>query len=143
MLPQVRNEATAVMTRDYLSAALDEYERRSGLPHPMTERTLTLFWVRVPNQATAELLAARIEAPSRFSSPPLIMETPSSGVAVFVEGYRDLIWVMRWLLVSAVLATMALLGANTVSINVRERDTEVGVLKVLGYNPLHVATLVI
>lgn len=143
LFPPGRWEPTAVINRDCLNAAMDDYERRTGQRHPMTERTLTLFWVRAPNHATAELLAARVEDPSRFATPPLLMETPSSGVAVFVEGYRDLIWVMRWLLVSAVLATMALLGANTVSISVRERDTEVGVLKVLGYRPLHVATLVV
>jgi putative ABC transport system permease protein len=109
----------------------------------MAQRTLTLFWVRVPNRASAELLASRVEDPGRFSAPQLLMETPSSGIAMFVEGYRDLIWAMRWLLVPAVLLTMVLLGANTVSINVRERDTEVGVLKALGFTPLHVATLIV
>jgi putative ABC transport system permease protein len=143
LFPRGRYEPTAVINQDYLNAALDDYERRTGFKHPMTERTLTLFWVRLPDRAAAELLASRIEDPARFSTPALVVETPSSGVAMFVEGYRDLIWVMRWPLVSAILATMALLGANTVSINVRERDTEVGVLKVLGYKPLHVAMLVV
>jgi putative ABC transport system permease protein len=143
VFPPGRWEPTAVINRDYLNAALDEFERRSGVRHPMTERTLSLFWVRVPDRAAAEMLAARVLDPGRFSTPPLIMETPSSGVAVFVEGYRDLIWAMRWLLVPAVLVTMALLGANTVRISVRERDAEVGVLKVLGYTPRHVAALVV
>jgi putative ABC transport system permease protein len=143
LFPPGRYEPSAVIDRDYLNAALDRYERDKGIKHPMAQRTLTLFWVRVPNRASAELLASRIEDPSRFSAPQLLMETPSSGIAVFVEGYRDLIWAMRWLLVPAVLLTMVLLGANTVSINVRERDTEVGVLKALGFTPLHVATLVI
>src|SRR5262249_19295721 len=115
LFPPGRYEPTAVIHRDYLNAALDQYARRCGVRHPMAERTLALFWVRVPNRAAAELLASRVQDPARFSAPPLIMETPSSGIAVFVEGYRDLIWAMRWLLVSAVLLTMVLIGANTVS----------------------------
>jgi putative ABC transport system permease protein len=136
-------EPTAVFNRDYLNAALSDFERRTGKRHPMAHRTLTLFWVRLPNREAADMLSARIEDRARFSAPPLVMEVPSSGVAVFVDGYRDLIWALRWLFVPAVLLGMSLLAATTVSINVRERDTEMAVLKALGYTPFHVAALVI
>lgn len=143
LFPPGRYEPTAVMNRDYLNQALSDSERRTGVPHPMLQRTLSLFWVRVPNHEAAEALAARVEDPARFASPPLTMETPASGIAMYVEGYRDLIWTLRWLLVPAALLSMALLAATTISITTRERSTEVGVLKVLGYAPSTIAVLIL
>ena len=58
-------------------------------------------------------------------------ETLSSGVATFLDGYKDLLFGMRWLLVPAILVTMALVIANSISISVRERRVEMAVLKVL------------
>jgi putative ABC transport system permease protein len=143
VFPPGRYEPTAVIHRDYLNASLSAFELRTGRRHPMAQRTLSLFWVRLPNREAADALSARVEDPAKFSSPALVMEVPSAGVGVFVDGYRDLIWALRWLFVPAVLVGMALLTATTVSINVRERDTEMAVLKALGYTPLHVAALVI
>ena len=50
---------------------------------------------------------------------------------------------MRWLLVPAILATMALVIANAISISVRERRTEMAVLKVLGFAPRQIMMLVL
>jgi putative ABC transport system permease protein len=143
LFPPGRYERNAAMDRDYLNNALSDFERRTGEKHPMLKRTLNLFWVRVPSHEAAEALAARIEDPARFADPPLTMETLSSGITMYVESYGDLIWTLRWLLVPAALVSMALLAANTVSINTRERATEVAVLKVLGYPPSAVAAIII
>ena len=70
-------------------------------------------------------------------------ETASSGIAKFLDAYRDLLFGMRWLLVPAILVTMALVIANAISISVRERRTEMAVLKVLGFAPNQIMMLVL
>src|SRR5439155_413439 len=64
-------------------------------------------------------------------------------IASFLDAYRDLLWGMRWLLVPAILVTLALVIANAISISVRERRTEMAVLKVLGFTPNHILILVL
>ena len=78
-----------------------------------------------------------------FTSPAVKVETASSGVASFLDAYRDLLWGMRWLLVPAILVTMAMVISNAISISVRERRTEMAVLKVLGYGPNQILALVL
>ena len=60
-----------------------------------------------------------------------------------LEGYSDIIWGMQWLLSPAILVTLALVIANGIGISVRERHKEMAVLKVLGYRPWHILTLVL
>ncbi len=143
LFPPKQYALNAAMSRDYLNNALSEYERRCGRKHVMVKRTLSLFWVRLPSREAAQMLAARIADPARFSSPALTMETLSSAITLYAQGYSDLIWTLRWLLVPAALVSMSLLAANTVSINTEERATEVGLLKVLGYRPFVIAALII
>jgi putative ABC transport system permease protein len=70
-------------------------------------------------------------------------ETASSGVAAFIEPYRDMIWGMRYLLAPAILVTLSLVISNSISISVRERRTELAVLKVLGFRPNQILFLVL
>jgi putative ABC transport system permease protein len=63
-------------------------------------------------------------------------------VATFLEAYRDLVWGMRWLLAPAILITLSLVISNAISISVRERQTELAVLKVLGFRPWQILVLV-
>ena len=58
-------------------------------------------------------------------------QTLSSALGSVRDVYRDLIWGLRWLLSPAILATMTLVLSNAVSISIRERRTEIAVLKVL------------
>src|SRR5262249_2105674 len=88
-------------------------------------------------------IAEQVTSSGLFNNPPVKVETASSGVASFLEAYRDLLWGMRWLLAPAILATMALVIANAISISVRERRTEMAVLKVLGFTPGQVMGLVL
>jgi putative ABC transport system permease protein len=64
-------------------------------------------------------------------------------MAAFLDAYKDLLWGMRWMLVPIILATMALVIANAISISVRERRTEMAVLKVLGFTPDQILLLVL
>ena len=60
-----------------------------------------------------------------------------------MEAYRDLIWGMRWLLSPAILFTLSLVISNSISISVRERRLEMAVLKVLGFQPWQILTLIL
>ncbi len=145
--PAGRYGQSAVMNRDYLNDALDDYNRRAaqaGKPkHPLSDKSLNLVWLKVPDTDMFRRLADQIESSSLYTNPAVKCETASSGVASFLDAYRDLIWGMRWLLVPAILVTMSLVIANAISISVRERRTEMAVLKVLGYSPGQVMGLVL
>src|SRR5262249_44907973 len=75
--------------------------------------------------------------------PEVKCETASSGVASFLDSFRDLFWYIKYPLVLAILFTMTLVLANAISISVRERRGEMAVLKVLGFRPGQVLGLVL
>ncbi len=142
--PDGRYNQSAVMHRDYLNDALDVYKREHrGTPHPMAQKSLNLVWLKVPDTEAYRRVADQIEHSSLYTNPAVKCETASSGVASFLDAYRDLLWGMRWMLVPAILATMALVIANAISISVRERRTEMAVLKVLGFGPNQILALVL
>jgi putative ABC transport system permease protein len=142
--PGDRYNQSAVMSREYLNDAMDAYKRdHKGTPHPMADKTLNLVWLRVPDSTAFRRMADQITSSSLYTSPAVKCETASSGISSFLDAYRDLLWGMRWLLVPAILCTMALVISNAISISVRERRTEMAVLKVLGYSPNQILALVL
>ncbi|MER3439877.1 MAG: ABC transporter permease [Gemmataceae bacterium] len=143
VFPQGRYDQSAVMNRDYLNDALDDYYRKRGVRHPMHDRTLNLVWLKVPDSRAFARVAEQIMTSGLYTQPAVKCETAASGISTWLDAYRDLIWGMRWLLSPAVLVTMALVVANTISISVRERLTELAVMKVLGYRPWHLLVLVL
>lgn len=144
LLPEGRYDQSAVMNVSYFLDAMDAYTRKNrGLPHPMRDKSLNLVWLKVPDTVAFERLADQVMSSSQFTSPAVKCETASSGIAAFLDAYRDMLWGMRWLLVPAILCTMALVIANSISISVRERRTEMAVLKVLGFQPNQILALVL
>jgi putative ABC transport system permease protein len=141
--PDGRYNQSAVMNVRMLHNSLDAYKVKKKLDHPMANKTLNLVWLRVPDTRAYQRVAEQILASPKFSDPAVKCETASSGVAAFLDAYRDLLWGVRWLLVPAILVTMALVIANAISISVRERRTEMAVLKVLGFSPNHIMLLVL
>jgi putative ABC transport system permease protein len=141
--PDGRYNLSAAMNRDYLNDALDDYARKTGKKHPMAAKTLNLVWLRVPDRESMSKIAAQIEASPNYSNPAVKVETASSGVSAFLDAYKDLIWGMRWLLSPAILVTLSLVISNAISISVRERRTEMAVLKVLGFRPAQILTLIL
>jgi putative ABC transport system permease protein len=142
--PPGRYDNLAVMNRDYLNNAVDAYARQpGGQPHPMAERTLNLVWLKVKNKDDFRRLSAQIVTSPEYASPAVKCETASSGVAVFLESLRDLLWGLRFLLAPACLITISLVIAIAISISVRERRVELAVLKVLGFRPLQILVLVL
>jgi putative ABC transport system permease protein len=96
----------------------------------------------MPDKKSFEVLAEKVNSSGKFN-PAVKMETASSAIGSFMEPFKDLIWGMRRLLAPALLATMALVISNAISISVRERRTEMAVLKVLGFRPWMVMALVL
>jgi putative ABC transport system permease protein len=142
--PDGRYNQNAILNRDYLLSALDKYKAdNGGKAHAMAAKALNLVWLRMPDLRVYAKVEEQITNSPLFKDPAVKCETMSSGIGAFFEAYRDLLWGMRWLLVPAVLVTMSLVIANAISISVRERRTEMAVLKVLGFGPTQVMILVL
>jgi putative ABC transport system permease protein len=144
VFPPGRYDTLAVINRDYYNAALDAYPpSHAGVPHPMADRSLSLVVIKVDDMQAYNRVAEQITTSLRFQNPQVKCETESSGVGSFLDAYRDLLWIMRVPLTLACLGTLALVLANAISISVRERRTEMAVLKVLGFRPGQIMFLVI
>jgi putative ABC transport system permease protein len=144
VFPEGRYNQSAIMNRDYLNDALNAYPKsHNGANHPLVDKSLNLVWLKVPSLRTFNRITEQIDSSGYFNSPPVKCETLSSGVASWLDGYRSLIWGMRWLLSPAVLATMALVLGNAISIGVRERRMEMAVLKVLGFRPAQILFMIL
>ena len=112
--PEGRYDNTAAIHRDYLLAALDAYERQTGQPHPLADKTLNLVWLRVPDSETFAKVAGQILASPNYTSPTVKFETAASGIASFLDAYRDLIWGMRWLLAPGAALNLAVIVSTDI-----------------------------
>lgn len=142
-LPEGRYDKSAIMNAEYLNHEVDRFKGEDGKPHPLSQKRLNLIWLRVPDREAFQRTAHTIENASVFVNPQVKCETASSGIGAFLDAYADLLWGMKWLLVPAILVSMALVVANAISISVRERIQEIAVLKVLGYLPRQILVLVL
>jgi putative ABC transport system permease protein len=144
VFPVGRYDSLAAINREYFNNAFDAYAtRHHGRKHPRGERNLSIMWLKVPDTAAFNRIAAQIESSPEFSTPAVKCETAASGISSFLEALRDLIWGVRYLLAPACLTTILLVIANAISINVRERRLELAVMKVLGFRPLQILVLVL
>jgi putative ABC transport system permease protein len=144
VFPLPRYDQSAAFNADYLKAALEDYQRKhNGQEHPLAQRTLNLMWLRVPDQASFNKLSDQIMNSPLYSLPAVKCESQANAIARFMEAYRDIFWGIRWVLTPAVLFTLVLVLANAISISVRERGTEMAILKVLGFRPGHILILVL
>ncbi len=142
--PEGRYDLSALVNRDYITDAMDAYKRKNnGTEHAMAKKSLNLVWLRVPDTDAFRQVAEQISVSPEFKEPAVKAETASSGISSFLDGYRGILWGMRWLLVPAILVTMSLVIANAISIGVRERRAEMAVLKVLGFGPNQIMGLVL
>lgn len=141
--PRGRYDASSLVNVQYILDGLDAWKQKNGKPHIMAEKCLNLVWLRVPDTEAFRAVAEQIEDSPSLKSPAVKVETASSGIASFLDSYRLVLWGVRWLLVPSILITLALVIANAISISVRERRTEMAVLKVLGFTPNQIMTLVL
>jgi putative ABC transport system permease protein len=142
-LPPGRYDKSAIMNDRYFGEALDKYAREKGARHPLDPMRLNMIWLRVRDQATFNKVGKVIEESPYFGDRPVKCETGSSAIGSFLSAFRDIIAWFKYLMVPAILVSMALLVANAISISVRERRSEIAVLKVLGFRPSQVLCLVL
>lgn len=144
LLPQGKYTRVGFCSRKYLDNMLKAYQSsHGGQNHPLADKCVALIWVRVPTRESHERLAAMVADPKNFSAPAAKLETASSGIGAFLDAYKDIFFAMKWILSPAMVVIMSLVVANAISISVRERRTEMAVLKVLGFQPWHVMSLVL
>jgi putative ABC transport system permease protein len=144
VFPRGRYDQLAAMNRDYVNDAIDSYPKtHGGAKHPQADKSLYAVWLQVKNLEEFNRVAEQISTQGHFDNPAVKCETLSSGISTWLEGYNDMMWAMRWFLSPAILATMVLVISNAISISVRERRLEMAVLKVLGYQPGQILTLVL
>jgi putative ABC transport system permease protein len=141
--PDGRYNQNAVVNFSYIRNGLDAWKQKNGKAHFMADKCLNLMWLKVPDTETFRRVADQVMESPEFTTPAVKCETASSGIASFLDAYRDLFWGVKWLFVPAILATMTVVIANAISISVRERRTEMAVLKVLGFRPAQVMVLVL
>jgi putative ABC transport system permease protein len=139
-----RWEQNAVMNRKYLDEAVTNYrgEGATAVGHPLADKCMNLIWVRLPNIQAFDTLSAKINDPSKFS-PAIKMEIESSAYANILSPYKTLLWFMKWPLSVGLVAITTLVASLVIGIGVRERKTEIAVLKVLGFRPWMVLGLVL
>ena len=135
---------SSVISRDYFNRQLDAHQlTHNNKPHPMAEKTLGLVWLRLKDRQTFAKVSEQVLTSPSFTSPPVKIETSSTGIGGFLEAWRDIIWAMRWLMAPACLLTLSLVISNAISISVRERQLEFAVMKVLGFRPGQILAMVL
>ncbi len=143
VFPPGRYNEFAVMNRKYLNDAIDAYPGSHGnRQHPLANKSLDMVWLKVLDKNQFNQLAQQIDSSPSFSSPAVKCQTLSAAVATVLEGSKTIIWGLRWLLAPGILAVMALVLSNAISISVRERRGEMALLKVLGFQPFQIVALV-
>jgi putative ABC transport system permease protein len=147
-LPEGKYEGVSFMNKDYLIKQLEAFQRDrvanpKGEPHPMMEKCINLIWVRLPTKEAFERLSQIVNDRGKFNKVPIKLETASSGIGTWLGAFKDIFWGIKYILVPAMIGIMSLVVANALSISVRERRTEMAVLKVLGFQPRHVLLLVL
>jgi putative ABC transport system permease protein len=138
-----RMASNAAMRYDYLLSKLDDYKARNNKSHPVADRCLNLVWVRMPSKAAYQELAAIVNEPGTFSAPTVKMETFSAAIGSFLEPFKDIFWGLKYLIMPAIVVIMCLVIGITITIGVRERWTEMAVMKVLGFQPWQVMGMII
>ncbi|MBP3958845.1 ABC transporter permease [Gemmata sp. G18] len=150
VIPDGKYEGVGFMNKAYLEKLLKD----KPADYVMQDKAVNLIWVKLPNRKAFDVLNRMVDPPanpppgqerrtSPFNSPALKMETASSGIGSWLDAYKDIFFGMKYILTPAMVAIMCLVIANAISIGVRERRTEMAVLKVLGFQPRHVLALVL
>ena len=97
----------------------------------------------MPNKAAYEALATVVNEPKSFSAPQAKMETASAAIGSFLEGLKSIVFAFKYIIMPAIAVIMCLVVGITITIGVRERRSEMAVMKVLGFLPWQVMGIII
>jgi putative ABC transport system permease protein len=73
-LPAGRYDQSAIMNEAYLREALAAYKKKFGQAHRMAHKSLSLIWLKVPNEAAFQRIQKAVENAPQFRSLPLKCE---------------------------------------------------------------------
>ncbi len=138
-----RMGGNSVMQYEYLEGKLSDYKKTKGAPHPLDNLSLNLVWVRMPNKASYQALAAQVNDTSNFNGPAVKMETFSALVGAILEPYKDIFWGLKYIVMPSIGVIMCLVIGIAITIGVRERWTEMAVMKVLGFQPWQIMGMIV
>src|SRR4029079_1067757 len=110
-----RYDQSAVIRRDYFNDTMDAYQRKTGKAHSMANRSLNLVWLKMDDRPQFEKIAEQVGRSPAYTAPAVKIETASSGIASFLEAYRDILWGVRWVLAPACAFVLALGTAIAIS----------------------------
>ncbi|HET6422365.1 MAG TPA: ABC transporter permease [Planctomycetaceae bacterium] len=124
--------SSAVFCRqDYLSDAA-----------PGESDIVNAILLSVDSEERAKELASELSREYENRQPALKIETESAGVARFASRSTAVLQIVD-AVVAILLIDMVIILSNSISISVRERRVEMAVLKVLGFQPMHIAGMII
>ena len=103
---------------------------------------VTAILLAVDSEARAKELASELMREYENRQPALKVETESAGVARFASRSSAVLVIVD-AVVAILLINMVIILSNSISISVRERRVEMAVLKVLGFQPMQIAAMVI
>lgn len=103
---------------------------------------VNLGWLMVDDQPSASEVMGTMSRDAVIKE-EIKVEEGSTAISRFLEPLKDLLWGVKWLLLPAILVVMTVIIANAISITVRERVREIGVLKVLGFSRSKILFLIL
>jgi putative ABC transport system permease protein len=100
------------------------------------------IWLEVDGEDAARDITMKLSTEYENRQPALKIETESAGVARFAARNQAVLQIVDGV-VAILLIDMIVILSNSISISVRERRVEMAVLKVLGFQPLHITLMII
>lgn len=100
---------------------------------------VNLGWIMTDTQEAATEVGGIIEN----YVPDVKCETLASAFSRFLDPFKGILSGLKWFLIPGICVVMTVIIANAISITVRERRMEIAVLKVLGFGPGKIMTLVL
>jgi putative ABC transport system permease protein len=120
------------MDYDYLCRVLQDKKNEF-------DGKIDIAWLIVDDQQSAEQVSRAIEQNIR----DVKCETLATAVLRFLAPMRDFFWGIKYVLSPAIMIVMIVIVANAIGITVRERTTEMAILKILGFRQEQILALVL
>jgi putative ABC transport system permease protein len=115
----------------------DYYEEASG-----DKESVNILWLHATDEAAARRLSAEIEAMFATSRDKLRVETESAGVGRLLGRTASIVQIINFV-VGVLLIDMIVVLSNSISMTVRERRREMAILKILGFQPGFILTMIV
>lgn len=130
--PESPWSAFTLMDHEYLARELKRTKNQD-------DGKVNIALLMVDDQASANQVSQAIEGNFR----ELKCETFSAAIQRFLEPQKDFFNGLKYFVAPAIVIVITVIVANAISITVRERNTEMAVLKILGFSRRQILALVL